>query len=151
MRPKQQPIQHLRLAVSHAGRLPCTLGLNSRTYKVRRGQDEIVPLPEGVAPPLVSAALWDDAQRRLATNRARSRRRAADPDSALLRGGLARCALCGYPMMTDNRGGPPQVPRYRCRHGLRTRGLGCQAHTILVAALDAVVWARCPRSSAIQP
>jgi site-specific DNA recombinase len=54
-----------------------------------------IALPEGTVTPLVDLSDWDTVQARLRMNQERnSGRPAKDPERALLRGGLARCAVC---------------------------------------------------------
>jgi site-specific DNA recombinase len=93
---------------------------------VRRPKEEWVQLPDGVSPPIVSAELWDAAQRRLDDRRGRSISRRNEIRPSLLRG-LIVCAVCGRPMRPHTNGEGRRS--YRCssrEHG----GYPCGAKAV---------------------
>jgi site-specific DNA recombinase len=61
---------------------------------------EPIDLPEGTYPPILSQALFDRLQIRLARNKDEATRRSERPEEFLLRAGFIRCALCGRKMHT---------------------------------------------------
>jgi len=89
------------------------LALHSRKPGKDSKRHEPVLLPEGVVPALVSPATWDRAQVIL-TERYNRQVRLANPEQALLRGGLVRCGCCGRSMQLAARGAGKQARYYRC-------------------------------------
>jgi len=107
--------------------------------------EEWVPLPAEVAPPLVAADTWEAANAWLAANRTNSAVDHAFPDTYLLSGGVARCGVCGRPLLGRGRRAPK--PYYRCA-GLRNDPRPCSKLRRDAAILDGRVWARVLRTAA---
>lgn len=101
----------------------------TRTSKLRP-PEEWLTLPAGTVPALVTPAVWETAQGRLRLNGAHARRNNRNPEGSLLRGGYARCALCGISLAALTK--PTRQPYYNCHRHI---GIG-------VAVLDAWVWTR---------
>lgn len=102
----------------------------------RRRYDAAIALPDGVVPPLVDRATFDTVQERLRHNRERSARRNRAPELWLLRGGFARCGVCGATMTGKFSNGQPA---YVC--GNRTRHPRGQPRPCIEAAeIDALAW-----------
>lgn len=100
--------------------------------------EQAIELPEGTIAPIVSADVWDTAQRRLATNQQRSRRNAKEPEAALLRSGFARCGHCGWALKAR----PKTGGRYEYICGRRSSLNDCLGPSILVSTLDSAAWGR---------
>lgn len=99
-----------------------------------------IALPEGTIPPLVSRAIWERAQARLAVARERSQRNNRNPEAALLRGGIGKCGLCGGNLKAvryAERGGQP-VYSYLCSRA----GDTCQQFRMRAHLLDGLVLAQ---------
>jgi site-specific DNA recombinase len=105
------------------------------TRLVLRPEDEQIPLPEGTVPPIVDADTFAAAQARLVANKARATRNNHHPEATLLRGGFARCGLCGYAMRAEFTMGRW---RYRCSN--RAERGNCTTPSIRADTLDAAVW-----------
>lgn len=106
--------------------------------KVKRA----IPRPESeqiiltdVAPPLVSAELWDEANKALEWNKILSARNNRKPHETLLRG-FVYCAYCGRRMTVHRH--PSGAPVYRCM-GNDVPG-ACSYPSIRTHILDAAVW-----------
>ncbi|HEV2107404.1 MAG TPA: zinc ribbon domain-containing protein, partial [Thermomicrobiales bacterium] len=67
-------------------------------------------------------------------------RRNPDPESTLLRVGIARCGYCGSPMQGFKRRG--EARGYRCNHSVAQRAKKCPSFSISASLLDQAVWAR---------
>jgi site-specific DNA recombinase len=100
--------------------------------------ERAIALPEGTIPPLVDARVWEQSRRVLDRNQRHTRRYAKHPEVALLRGGYAKCGVCGHPLWVVTRGHGTGHD-YRCGDRIRTQGTG-HTHTISVKILDAAVW-----------
>jgi site-specific DNA recombinase len=98
-----------------------------------------IPLPADTVPALIDRASWEAVQRRLARNKAASSRNALTPESALLRGGYARCGYCGRSMRVVSR--PNRAQAYQCC-GAQSLSQPCKGHALTVPELDAGVWQR---------
>ena len=119
--------------------------LRWRSERVRGGRSrqsprpvtEHVQLPAGTIPPLMTAAEFAAIGARLERNRLRAVRNNGRPAAALLRGGIARCGVCGCALTVENRttrAGEPWA-RYRC-----SNHDGAPTPTMAAASLDAAVW-----------
>ncbi|CAN5767526.1 hypothetical protein BH23CHL2_BH23CHL2_25040 [soil metagenome] len=90
-----------------------------------------------IAPVVIDPVTFDAVQRRLKTNRQRSRRNAQYPeDVALLRAGFAVCGLCGGNMMVQHTAGSDKTD-YKCR---ATADNQCRHFTMRTYLLDAEFW-----------
>lgn len=105
--------------------------------------EQAIPLPEGTYPPVVDEITWTIAQRRLQSNRVNAARNNRDPESALLRGGYARCGVCGRALTVVN--SARQAPYYRCPPVDRMPGSRCSV-AMTAGKLDAAVWSRIERA-----
>jgi site-specific DNA recombinase len=103
--------------------------------------EQAIPLPEGVAPRIVSDAVWEAVQARLPRNKAHASRNARDPFAALLLGGLARCGTCGWTMSYEGRSGDGRYPKYVCSRRNYLPAPCPDRPVISVRRLDADVWA----------
>src|SRR5687767_4744632 len=86
-----------------------------------------IPLPADTVPALIDRASWEAVQRRLARNKAASSRNALTPESALLRGGYARCGYCGRSMRVVSR--PNRAQAYQCC-GAQSLSQPCKGHAL---------------------
>ena len=135
---KSTPARELRTS-EDSGRVGLPLGSERRgAYRqALRPEDEWIPLPNGVIPPLVDRETWEHVQVRLIDNKAKATRNNRYPQDFLLRGGYARCSSCSGPMMCyQNKG----VPSYRCVTHQRDRTRCTNPVSIKAAPLDAEVW-----------
>jgi site-specific DNA recombinase len=105
-----------------------------RSY--RREWQAGVALPPGVVPPLIDPASFAAVQERLRLNRLRSARRNRSPELWLLRGGYARCGVCGATMTACHIHGQPG---YRCANRTRHPD-GTARPGITAGELDSIVW-----------
>jgi len=116
---------------------------NGKWYRTEVPEGWTVPLPEGVLPQIVSPELFAAVQQRLALNKQLSRRRNKNPDLFLLRGGFARCGICGGTLTTTLRNpgyGRPPLTYYFCYR--QRKEYGCPGVTISQRLLDETVWSR---------
>ncbi|HEV2122581.1 MAG TPA: recombinase family protein [Chloroflexota bacterium] len=97
-----------------------------------------IPLPDGTVPALVDQATFDAVQVRMDRNKAAAARNNPNPTATLLRGGYARCGLCGWSMMARRR---PDRGTYVYWCGQNGHRGGCR-HNIAAPLLDNAVWAR---------
>jgi site-specific DNA recombinase len=117
--------------------------------RVDRAEGEVIALPDGVAPALVSRELAEAALARLQANREfAARNNSTNPHTALLRGGIGRCGYCDGALyvnhiharpQTNSRGIHGEYWVYRCRLATHTRGR-CSVHAITTPRLDDAVW-----------
>ncbi len=116
---------------------------NGKWYRTAVPEGWTVALPEGVVPQIVSPELFAAVQRRLAWNKQLARRRNKNPELFLLRGGFARCGICGGSLVTCLRhpgnGRPPQAT-YVCYR--RRKEYRCPGVAISQRLLDTTVWER---------
>ncbi|MCM8749564.1 recombinase family protein [Thermomicrobiaceae bacterium CFH 74404] len=109
---------------------------NSGKRSYRRDWDAGIALPPDVVPALVDPETFAAVQERLRLNRLRSARRNRSPELWLLRGGYARCGVCGATMTACHIHG---APGYRCAN--RTRHPDSIARPGITAdELDAIAW-----------
>jgi site-specific DNA recombinase len=96
---------------------------------------------EGIAPPLITPALYAGVQAQLERSRVHRRRPTLDPEHPLLLvGGYLRCGYCGY-AMHRSKAGRNLTTVYKC--GNRMIGPGkCIAWNISTAFVDTEVWQR---------
>jgi site-specific DNA recombinase len=95
-----------------------------------------VELPEGAVAPLVDVDTFAAVQQRLGLNKLRAARNNRDPEGALLRGGLARCAYCNRSLTVVRM---KWGVVYRCINPT-TKPEPCRQHSITVEQLDARIW-----------
>jgi site-specific DNA recombinase len=127
-------IQRILSNPAYAGR-PVAL----RRAGAKKGTPAIgapVDLPEGAVEPLVDGDTFAAVQHRLTLNKQRATRNNHDPEGALLRGGIARCAYCGRSLTVVRM---KWGSIYRCINPT-TKPEPCRNHSIVVHALDARIW-----------
>ncbi len=100
-------------------------------------EDEWVPLPDGVAPRIISEETSAAIKARLAHNKAMAPRNCVNPEAVLLRGGFGRCGYCGRPLAVTRRQGGRYL--YRCHPVARERE-GCPSFGTSAVILDSAVW-----------
>lgn len=110
--------------------------------RVERAADdeERIPLPAEVCPPLVDEATALAVQARLINNRAESVRHHQDPEATLLRSGYIFCGHCGRKMYTHRPGGEW---RYTCNTFRLTPEMPqCLGKGVSITAfiIDPIVW-----------
>ncbi len=106
-----------------------------------RPEEEQIAMPAGTVPALVDAEAFNDVQRQLQRNKERAARNNRNPEGALLRGGLVRCAYCGNSMIV--------LPRrdtgrdvYACANRVYHAQHGSPRPSIQVRILDAEIMAK---------
>jgi site-specific DNA recombinase len=99
-----------------------------------RPASEWIALPDGTTPAIVSPAVWDAVQTRLARNRGEDGRNQARP--YLLRGRII-CAVCGRAMRTSPERGGRRT--YRCSSRETPSG-PCGGKRVPADAIEAWVW-----------
>src|SRR5262245_50427408 len=109
---------------------------------VPRDPSEHAPITDGSIPPLLPpelCGLYAEVAARLTRNRQMATRNHRNPESHLLRAGIARCGYCDAALIASPawRGVGPQ---YKCGRGGQVAN-GCRKHAILASALDGQVWA----------
>jgi len=111
-----------------------------RPGKKLRAADEAVPLPEGVAPAIVTLEEWTAVQDQLAMNKAQSRRRLSveEAQEYLLRSGFARCGHCGSTLGVNRYKG--RAHTYYCNRKAASAFFDCPGVSILAKPLDRDVW-----------
>jgi site-specific DNA recombinase len=125
------------LSVAYRKQAVCPASGGPRKSSSRvRPDEEWHRLPDATAPAIVSEDRWDRVQRRLAVNRERSERSKVPKKDALLRGGFARCGICGGSMRISRNARGPQ---YRCDNYRRDPACG-KGHQVLAHLLDQPVW-----------
>jgi site-specific DNA recombinase len=109
-------------------------------YSQRLDLEKAHRLPEGTVPPIIDRPTWQAVQTTLAANQARATRNAQTPEAALLRGGYARCGVCGWTMV--HRPHASKVSDYVCGQSRRPRDTrSCDSvPTISAPRLDRIVW-----------
>lgn len=114
------------------------------TTMIERPAAEQIPLPAGVVPPLVTADVFETVQQRMRLNKERVGRNLRYPEIALLRGGYARCGVCGGTLSPRRSGPGGKWWQYRCIRGMSLDPT-CTGTHIAVHRLDGPVWARVSR------
>ena len=115
------------------------------TTRVRvRPKEQQVPLPPGVAPPIVAPDEQRAVVARLEANKRRATRNNKNPEATLLRAGFARCGYCGSPLSVKHRRDGREAPNYRCAGAAADR-YGCPGFAISAAILDDAIWSRIAR------
>ena len=107
----------------------------------KRPEAERIPLPSGTVPPIVDEATFEAVQMRLVLNKERAVRNNHNPESALLRGGLVRCAVCGNAMTVVRPGGKAHES-YVCNNREAHQTSGETRPAIQVRILDGAAWDR---------
>ncbi len=110
----------------------------SQTFDPARG----IALPAGTIPAIIDPEIWQHAQERLALNKQRAIRNAKNPESALLRGGFAKCGYCGWSMSARPRSNGKY--EYVCGQS-RLAGTDCPKPTISALKIDHAAWAQVRR------
>lgn len=113
----------------------------SKDAPALRPESEWIRLPDGVVPPIVSPALWQEAHDALTQHRGESTRNAARP--SLLRGHIW-CSVCGNRMqpMRENTSQPSGGRRiYRCSSRDTASG-ACGGKRIPAEDVEAWAWDR---------
>lgn len=100
---------------------------------------EAIPLPEGTIPALVTEEEQALVAARLKHNKAFASRNNHNPYQALLRGGYARCGICGHSLVTNPR---LQYPCYQCNASSVRPDLKHTAVTYKLDELDTLVWGK---------
>ncbi len=103
-----------------------------------RPESEHIALPSDVAPGLVEPELQLAAIERLERNKTLSPRRNSDPEATLLRGGLARCGVCGNSLIAVRR--RATYWDYICSN--RDKGFEHRRPCISAGMLDEAIWRR---------
>jgi site-specific DNA recombinase len=148
--PGQKPHWHfttVRLILRNSLYIGEAVALRTKTVRrkgggyrmTRRPEREHIPLPAGVAPPLVDRGTFDVVQSRLQLNQLRATRNNKTPENALLRAGFIRCGHCQNRMGVDTQQGR-SVPFYRCTR--KDHVGGCHGCSVRVPVADAFVWDR---------
>lgn len=106
-----------------------------------RPEAEQIPLPDDVAPALVTWDTFQAVQDRLRLNRQQASRNNRYPEVALLRAGYARCGHCGGTMNVKKVGPGGRYYHYRCIRGMAVTH-ACQGASIPTHDLDPAVWER---------
>ncbi len=120
----------LRWQVTRAG---------GKQTKTTRPTEQQIPLPAGVVPPLVDLRTFEAVQERLRRNKEAASRNNGDPKAALLRGGIAKCGICGCNMRVAHRPSRGRsMPLYVCNRGATS--MDCARPSISAKNLDAEVW-----------
>ena len=106
-----------------------------RVKQTARPREEWIRI-EGFTPPIVSAELFEEIQRRLIM----WRKRRASPQRLYLLTGFLRCSKCGSGLRGCSRNGKPR--RYRCKGRRRVEGRPaiCDEPYVDADKLEAVVW-----------
>jgi hypothetical protein len=111
--------------------------LSRETQGRSRVEVEHVALPPGVAPALISAETWDQAQAQLAAGQTGARRNLKNPEEYLLRG-LVVCSECGGTLSCTNKKNKNGAAYYMCANRVR---LGCRhPMSVTAARLNQEVW-----------
>ena len=98
-------------------------------------------MPEGTIVPLVSKEVFDEVQLILKDNKSFSARNNRHPDIGLLRGGLCKCAICGYTMHIQV--WQPHIHRnhlYTCQASRLRSSLERHTVSINIPEVDSAAW-----------
>lgn len=119
------------------------------SYSMKRPEEERIKLPEGIVPVIVSVEKYEAVQQQLELNKQLSVRNNHHPVVGIMRGGFAKCGICGYVLHVRNyntpntrgEGNTIRTPDYCCqrREGGEDR-TNNHSNTINVRALDEIVW-----------
>jgi site-specific DNA recombinase len=106
----------------------------------RLPEQERTRVPGNPIPAIVDSETAERAKAQLVSNRRRPPAHALDPDAFLLRGGFARCGICGSALTASHRNdGKPPV--YRCPAAYKLTHMGKhQGVCIYTKDLDRDVW-----------
>jgi len=111
--------------------------------EVPRPAEEMIALPEGTIPPLVSEDEAAVVRERLAQNQRAAVRNSQSPESFLLRGGFVRCAMCGATVHGRCESGKTAGAAKRHVYAIQKtawRHKQCASTKIAAAQLDSAVW-----------
>jgi site-specific DNA recombinase len=100
---------------------------------------EVVDLPEGTYPEIISPELFARNQLRLSVNRDEATRQCKDPERFLLRAGYIKCELCKCTMHV-NASKSRHAPIYFCSEGPHS-------NTVNAEKIDALAWSYMVRLS----
>lgn len=105
-----------------------------KSTKRLRGKEEWISIP---VPAIIQRATWEQAQRQLRENAARSPRN--NRRFQYLLRGLVKCGICGLSWAGGPNGGKPY---YRCggKDGMAARVERCPSRSIQAEVLDTLVW-----------
>lgn len=115
---------------------------NRKVY--RKQEEEHIPLEDGTIPPLIDIDTYKLVQDKLMENKQLAIRRNKHNDSGMLRGGIARCGICGWSMIARNRKNRPTAPitqQYACMRKDGGEERRCN-HTLYISIplADQYVW-----------
>lgn len=131
--------QSVRRVLTHPNYSETAYGWLGRAFDSGAIRPEAIPLPAGVIEPIISQVEWDMVQRKIIEHHRRAGRPPYDPERTLLRGGFARCGLCGRAMsaMRATHGNY----YYQCSSAHLLAEQRCNI-TISAKTLDAAVWSK---------
>ena len=107
------------------------------------GDENIIPLPPEVCPPLIEKWQAEAARQRMQANKREASKHGRSSKEALLRGGYIFCGICNRPMFCSTN--PPYPPMYYCRSVREKQEgapSGCPGKSIYVrhTIIDQAVW-----------
>jgi len=111
---------------------------NGQKRQTVRAADDWVELPEGTIPAIVDRDGWNEAQRVLTRNKEHAGKQIRAPERYLLRGGVAICGYCGWPMHAGQNGAGRAY--YYCGARKYKPGHCSEAGSILAETIDGAVW-----------
>lgn len=123
--------------------------LTRKKRVIARPVEEQIKLPDGLVPQIITPACYEATKRQLEINQQYSMRNNKHPqDTGILRGGLARCALCSYAMIVKHemrtwKGQQiPCPPKYTCtrKHGVTTDVKYNHNVSVFVHKIDTKAW-----------
>ncbi len=100
---------------------------------------DAIALPEGTIPPLVTPAEWERVQLARKQHKAVNVGMTKEPHKALLRGGIARCGMCGRAMRINRLRDGTYL--YLCNAASETVRTCKPTSSIKADTLDAAAWA----------
>jgi site-specific DNA recombinase len=116
---------------------------------IQRPHDEQIKLPDGLVPQIITVECYDATQEQLVRNQQYSMRNNKHPqDTGIMRGGLARCGVCGYSLNVRHewrmvRGEKEDTPaKYSCsrKHGRDERVEYNHYVAVFAHKIDAFAW-----------
>jgi len=114
-----------------------TRGPTGKQTMKMRPENERIPLPEGVIPPIISEEMFHRVQEQIEINKMEAARNNPNPKASLLRSGFIRCGYCKR-MMSAVNGHDRHL--YICNYRF-TPGQSCGGGTsIRVSIIDDAVW-----------
>ncbi len=117
---------------------------NRKVYRKPEEEHIVLDTTGAIIPPLVDLDTWKSVQERLAENKQLSLRRNTQKEYGMLRGGLVRCAVCGWSMVARSRKARPESPitqQYFCCRKDGGEEKRCNhVVAILLPVADQYVW-----------